>query len=70
MNNLISNMNRNEKALEDQESKTLDDLSKNQKGKSDFENGQTKTSQEALNAARELDLEAFKKRRENVKVEL
>ena len=46
-------MNRNEKALEDQESKTLDDLSKNQKGKSDFENGQTKTSQEALNAARE-----------------
>ena len=67
---MISNMNRNEKAIEDQEAKTLDDLSKNQKGKSDFENGQTKTSQEALNAARELDLEAFKKRRENVKVEL
>ena len=63
-------MNRNEKALEDQEEKTLDDLRKNQKGKSDFENGQTLTSQEALNAARKLDLEAFEKRRENVKLEL
>ena len=70
MNNLIASLNRNEKAIVDQEQKTLDDLSKNQKEKTDFENGQTEKSAESLNAAREMDLEAFKKRRENVKVEL
>ena len=70
MNNLIASLDRNEKSIVDQEQKTLDDLSKNQKEKTDFENGQTEKSAESLNAARELDLEAFKKRRENVKVEL
>ena len=70
MNNLIASLNRNEKAIVDQEQKTLADLSKNQKEKTDFENGQTEKSAESLNAAREMDLEAFKKRRENVKVEL
>ena len=70
MNNLIASLDRNERSIVDQEQKTLDDLSKNQKEKTDFENGQTEKSAESLNAARELDLEAFKKRRENVKVEL
>ena len=70
MNNLIASLDRNERSIVDQEQKTLDDLSKNQKEKTDFENGQTEKSAESLNAAREMDLEAFKKRRENVKVEL
>ena len=70
LNNLIASLDRNERSIVDQEQKTLDDLSKNQKEKTDFENGQTEKSAESLNAARELDLEAFKKRRENVKVEL
>ena len=70
MNNLIASLDRNERSIVDQEQKTLDDLSKNQKEKTDFENGQTEKSAESLNAAREQDLEAFKKRRENVKVEL